>query len=404
VNGTTPLDETNPRYPGWRVMAASSVGVFFSTLGFFTFGVFLPSLSREFSWSRAEISSAYAAMAAAAAVSAPFIGRLIDRRGARRVIVPCVLLSGAAFASLAALSPRPLHLQAVFVLVGVSAAGSSALAHTRVAVSWFETRRGVALGLLMAAAAVGGMVHPQATQALIRTAGWRAAYLALGGLVLAVSLPTILLYVRERADARVEAGEAPVVLREALRSRVFWTLLAVMFGGTLAWNCVMVHLAALLADRGVTARDAATAVSLMAGASLAGRLATGWLLDRFLATRVAVALLCLAALGTYVLAGAQSLAAGMLGAALLGFGAGGESDVAPYLLSRYFGLRSLGTLYGLVWTAVGSAGAVAPVLVARSYDGTASYEAAFLFLAAATLGAGLLALTLPGYGRGAAAA
>jgi MFS family permease len=197
----------------------------------------------------------------------------------------------------------------------------------------------------------------------------------------------------------VEAGGPSVALREALRSRVFWTLLVVVFGGTLAWNCVMVHLAALLGDRGVTATEAAAAMSVMAGASLAGRIVTGWLLDRYLATRVAFVLLVIAALGAFLLAGAQSLAAGTAGAALLGFGAGGESDVAPYLLSRYFGLRSLGALFGLIWTAVGSAGAIGPVLVARGFDATGSYEGAFVLLAGATLAAALLTLTLPDYRR-----
>jgi MFS family permease len=192
-------------------------------------------------------------------------------------------------------------------------------------------------------------------------------------------------------------------VREALRSRVLWTLVVVMFGGALGWNCVLVHLAAMLSDRGVSAGEAASAVSVMAGASLVGRLVTGWLLDRFLATRVAFLLLAVAALGTFLLAGARSFAMGVAGATLLGFGAGGESDVAPYLLSRYFGTRSLGTLYGLVWTAIGCAGAIAPVLVARGFDGTGAYEGPFLLLGAATLGAALLALTLPDYRRETAA-
>jgi MFS family permease len=254
----------------------------------------------------------------------------------------------------------------------------------------------------MSAAAIGGIVHPRAAEALLRTSGWRTAYLALGVLILALALPTVLLFVRERPAARVDAGGPAAAVRDALGTRAFWTLVLVMFGGTLAWNCVIVHLAPLLGDRGATPGDAAAAVSVMAGASLAGRLVTGWLLDRFLATRVAFLLMAVATLGTFLLAGAESLLAGTLGAALLGFGAGGESDVAPYLLSRYFGLRSLGTLYGVVWTAVGCAGAVGPVLVARSFDGTGSYEAAFLLLAVATLGAALLVLTLPDYRGGSA--
>jgi MFS family permease len=397
------MNEASPRYEGWRVTAASGLGVFFSTLCFFTFGVFLKPLTQEFSWSRGVVSSAYGAMALAAAASAPLIGQLIDRLGARRVIAPCALVSGAAIASLAALTPRPLHLYAVFAVLGVGAAGSSALAHSRVVLSWFENRRGLALGLLMAAAAFGGVVHPQAAEALVRTAGWRAAYLALGGLTLAVAVPAILLFVRERATAGAEGAGSAVNAGVALRSRAFWTLVIVIFGGTLAWNSVLVHLAPLLGDRGVVPRDAATAVSVMAGASLAGRLVTGWLIDRFLATRVAFVLLAIAALGTLLLAHAQSLAEGIAGASLLGFGAGGESDIGPYLLSRYFGLRALGTLYGVIWMAVGCAGAVAPVLVARAFDAAGSYAAAFVELAAVTLLVALVALTLPDYRRGSTA-
>jgi predicted MFS family arabinose efflux permease len=241
------------------------------------------------------------------------------------------------------------------------------------------------------------MVYPPAAQALIRLSGWRGAYLALGGLVLAVGLPIVVRFVRERPSA--QAGAAGAVdgasVREALRSRVFWILVIVIFGSMIASNGAIVHLSALLTDRGVSASRAAFAVSAMGGASLAGRLLTGWLLDRFPAPRVSFALLALAALGTFLLADARSFATGVLAAVLLGFGIGGEIDVTPYLLSRYFGLRSLSTLYGLTWTAVGTAGAVGPVLMGRAFDATGSYETVLLQLAASILGSALLMLTLP---------
>ena len=86
---------------------------------------------------------------------------------------------------------------------------------------------------------------------------------------------------------------------------------------------------------------------------------------------------------------------GVLAAALIGFGIGGETDVAPYLLSRYFGLRSISTLYGFTWTALGLSGAVGPVLMGRAFDATGSYESVLVQLALVTLGAGALMLALP---------
>jgi MFS family permease len=179
---------------------------------------------------------------------------------------------------------------------------------------------------------------------------------------------------------------------------MFWIIVVVLFGSSIAQNGAIAHIAALLTDRGISAQGGALALSAMGAASLAGRFITGWLLDRFFAARVAFGLLALAALGTFLLAGAQTLAVGLLAAALIGFGMGGEQDVTPYLLSRYFGLRSFSMLYGFTWTAYAAAGAIGPVLMGRAFDATGSYETLLVTLAAATLSVAALMLLLPRYG------
>jgi MFS family permease len=98
-----------------------------------------------------------------------------------------------------------------------------------------------------------------------------------------------------------------------------------------------------------------------------------------------------------VLAGAQSLAAGIVAAALLGFGMGGEADVTPYLLSRYFGLSSFSVLYGLTWTFYAVAGALGPVLMGKAFDVTGSYDALLVRLSFITLAVAALMLMLPRY-------
>jgi MFS family permease len=154
----------------------------------------------------------------------------------------------------------------------------------------------------------------------------------------------------------------------------------------------------MLTDRGVSPSGAAVAVSAMGAASLAGRLLTGWLLDRFFAARVSFALLAVAALGIWLLSWANTLPLGVAGAALVGFGMGGEGDVTPYLLSRYFGLRSFSTLYGLTWTAYAIAGAIGPVLMGQAFDVTGSYDALLVRLAIGTFLVAGLMLCLPSYG------
>src|ERR1039458_7788696 len=50
-----------------------------------------------------------------------------------------------------------------------------------------------------------------------------------------------------------------------------------------------------------------------------------------------------------------------------------EAALTPYLLTRYFGLRSFSTLYGFTWTAYAIAGAIGPLLMGMAFDVTGSY-------------------------------
>jgi len=384
---------------GWQVVAASSIGVLFGTTAFVTFAVFFKPLALEYGWSREAVAAAFGSMTLAAALSAPLAGLLCDRFGPLWICGPCLAIVSVAFASLSALTPNLWHLYMVFTLVGVAMPGTSGVVYSRAVSSAFDEGRGTALAIVLASAAVGTMVFPPLAAALIQRVGWRAAYLGLGSAGFLVGVPIVLRFVRQRVVETTQAASAAPgsTVAGALSSRTFWILIGVVFGATIALSGTMVHLSALLTDRGVGPGDAALVVSIMGAASLAGRLLTGWLLDRFVAIRVSFVLLSIAALGMFLLAGTQSFGAGALAAALIGFGTGGEFDVVPYLLSRYFGLRSLSTLYGLNWTAWGLAGAVGPVVMGRAFDTTGSYGPVLIGFAAVTMVVAALMLTLPAY-------
>jgi MFS family permease len=394
------LNEHSIRYPGWRVAAASSacVLVSFASLLVYTFAIFLKPLAAEFGWSREAISAAFGVAALAVAACSPPLGWMLDRYPARRIILPCITIFGCAFASLSLLTGHLWHLYATFLILGVVGNGTAQLAYSRVLTTWFRERRGVAFSILLGGSAMGAMVLPPIAEGLVQRVGWRASFAILGATVLAVGLPCGS-RVRELSSdpncaARAVSGAA---VSEGLRSRIFWIIVAGLFLLSISQNGVITHLAALLTDRGISAAKAALAVSAMGGAILVGRLFTGWLLDRYFAPRVAVCLLALSALGTFLLAGAHSFLVGFGAAALLGFGMGGEGDVTPYLLSRYFGLRSFSTLYAFTWTAYAIAGAVGPIVMGRAFDATGSYRVLLIQFGVATLAAASLMLFLPRY-------
>jgi predicted MFS family arabinose efflux permease len=395
-------DEGALAYPGWRVAIASGLGVLvsFGSLLVYTFGIFLKPVTEEFGWSRQSASLAFGVAAIMIAICSPPLGYLLDRVRARRVILPCVAIFGCAFASLALLTRHLWHLYLIFAILGAVGSGTAHLAYTRAVSTWFDRHRGMALALVMTGGAVGAIVLPPAAQALIQSLGWRGAFAILGALVLAVGLPVVVPLVREKPgvdlERRVETEGVSVA--QAMRSRAFWILMVVLFLFSIGQNGAMTHLSALLTDRGIAAHDAAIAVSLLGAASLVGRLVTGWLLDRFFAPRLAFCVLALGALGILILSSAQSLAMGSLAAILVGAAMGGEADMTPYILSRYFGLKSFSMLYGFTWTGYAVAGAIGPVLMGRAFDTTASYQALTVKLSILTLFAAGLMLLMPAYG------
>lgn len=395
-----PLDALDSR-SGWRVVVAAYFGVMvgFGSLLVFSFSTFLKPLSGTFGWSRESVSAAFGFAALTVAVCSPVLGRLLDRYGPRSVILPCMTVFGLSFASLGFLTPSLIHLYTVFVLMGIVGNGTTQMGYSRAVSTWFVKRRGLALAWVMAGSATGQVAFPPLAQALIDGYGWRAAYLLLGGLVLLFGLPLTALLVRENSRARstAESTREGFTVAQGVRSRAFWILLATLFLGSISVNGAITHLSPLLTDRGIPAQHAALVASALGLASFAGRLFTGVLLDRYFGPHVGLCLLSATAVGILVLSSAGSAQIALLAAVLIGLGLGAEADLTPYLLTRYFGLRSFSTLYGFTWTAYAIAGAIGPMLMGKAFDGTGSYTLLLVALSGVTFVSALLYLCLPRY-------
>jgi predicted MFS family arabinose efflux permease len=374
--------------------------VSFGSMLVFTFSIFLKPLTATFGWTRESVSAAFGVAALSVAVCSPPLGLLLDRFGPRRVILPCMAVFGLAYASLGLMTQSLAHLYATFAVIGIVGNGTTQMGYSRAIATWFDRRRGLALALVMAGVGTGAMIFPPLAQRLIDTHGWRAAYFLLGSLILLFGIPLTALFVRERPALHASSASARLpgaTTAQGVRSRPFWIIIATLFLASIAVNGAITHLSPLLTDRGIAPATAALASSILGFASFCGRLLTGPLLDRFFGPRVSIALLVLVAGGILLLATASSPALGFLAAALIGFGLGGEADVTPYLLTRYFGLRSFSTLYGLSWTAYAIAGAIGPVVMGRAFDLTGSYALLLASLSMATLLAAALLFLLPRY-------
>jgi MFS family permease len=390
----------------WLVVAVSSVGLFFhfGSLLVNAFGVFLTTLCDQFHWSRGQVSGAFALATLAAMLTMPLTGWLTDRFGSRRPILFCMVVFGALYASLGFLTPHLWHLYAVFLILGLVGPGTSAVPHASLISRWFTGRRGLALGLAMSGTATGGVIWPRATQALMDQFGWRNAYAISGGAVLLVAVPLLLLFLKEpsapvRSSSQSAAdGEADGLTRgEALRGSLLWLLLFAFFVISMSIHACMIHLVPMLKDRGMTPASAAFTASLFGAAGMIGRLGMGYLLDLLPAKRVPTIAFSVVAAGIFLLFAGATGGTAYLAAMLIGFGYGAESATIPYLVGRYFGLRSFGEIYSYLFITVPLGGALGVSLMGAGFDRTGSYQLVLLICGVATVVAALALLRLGSY-------
>jgi cyanate permease len=268
---------------------------------------------------------------------------------------------------------------------------------------------------MMLGIGVGAIAAPPVAQRLIAMFGWRAAYAIWGCAVLLIALPLATAFLRnDPGDKGLlpdgdrepdERGRDPIELRPAneglswhqiWRSSTFWLLISAFFLAGASVHACVLHLSALLTDRGVSAPAAAMAISVVGLAVLVGRVGTGYLLDKFFAPRLAAFFFCGAAtgIGLLMIGSAGKIA---LGAAfLIGMGMGAEGDVIAYSISRYFGLRAFGTAYGYAFGSFVLAGAVGTLLMGVGFDFTRSYSVPLAgFFVAMLTAAGLMMLLGP---------
>jgi MFS family permease len=381
----------------WWIVAGSTLALVVSTgpIMQFTFGVFLKPIMGEFHVSRGLGSLTLTIGLTATALLLPVAGVIADRWGPRRLALAAVSGLCLLLVATATVAHSYAAFLVCFTLAGIAATGQTPLPYTRIIVGHFDDRRGLALALALTGVGIGAVVLPIIAQALVGRYGWRGGYLGIALLLAMIALPSLLLLLPRDPlgkAARAEAAAQPgLSVAGALRTYRFWLLLAGVFLAAAVTNGTIAHVVPLLTDRGVDADAAVRAVAWLGAASIVGRIAGGWALDRYWASWVALVFLAGLALGIWLLLHAPGMTAAAGAAVLLGLGLGIEADLVSYLLARHFGLKSYGSLFGLAFGAFMLASSLGPVLMGWLFDLTGSYVFCLnLFIAMAIAAAGAM--------------
>lgn len=400
---TASLAKRLPFFYGWIV-----VGVVFVTMALgvnarTAFSLLMPPILEEFGWQRGVTAGAFSFGFLVSAVLSPTLGRLMDTRGPRTVMLLGVAATGAGLL-LATLGSQPWHLYTTLgVLVG---AGSVCLGYTGQTLflpNWFVRRRGLATGIAFAGVGAGSILLFPWFQQMIQTAGWRSACITLGIVLLVVAGPLNLLLRRRPEDLGLApdgdpepAGSAAggpkrnVVdpawtavewtLARALRTARFWWVGLGYFGALFAWYAVQVHQTKYLVEVGFTASEAAWALGAVSLVGIPGQIALGHLSDR-IGREIVWTIGCLGFVLTYLalllLRDVPSLGLMYLMVVVQGLLGYGLTSVVGAIPAEIFEGKHYGSIFGTLMLGAIAGGALGPWATGALHDATGSYVAAW---------------------------
>lgn len=404
-----------PFYYGWFIVALSFLANLTAAGIRSAPSVLIHPLEAEFGWSRTAIASAASLNLLLLGIFAPVGGWLIDRIGARRVILGC--LSAIACGLISAVFIQELWQLILLwgIVLGIATGVTPALGAS-IASRWFVDRRGLAIGIMTNANAAGQVVYLPLLMALVVSSGWRSALVAMA-CASALSLPLIWLWMRDdprevglepyrvpgmnaaAPTLRSARGEMrPVSLAtisEAFRTSIFWTLGGCFFiCGVTANGLIGTHLIPHAIERGIPQLTAATAVGIMGGASFIGTTVSGWLVDRIDPRKVLAVVYALRGSSLFILPFVSEPIGLFVFAVMYGLDWYASGPATTTIIARVFGTERVGRIFGLVFVFHQLGGASAALLGgwARVYFGDYQYA----FLAGGCLGliAACLALTI----------
>jgi len=397
---------------GWYLVA---VGVFLlsiSSLGVFRgMSPLMPVLQKNFGWTRTQISLSSLLTRVEGAALGPIEGFLIDRIGARKMVLIGFSIMAVGFV-LFSFIQNLWQFYAVFILINLGNGIGGWLAVVTILNSWFRRKRTIAMAGAMAGILIAGIFVPPYTIALNH--GFRVTVFAFGLIILAVALPCVkiiknnpeelgLLPDGAETESDLDKGapskisqdqEVEFTVGQALKTRVFWILTVAHVSSTISLATLSIHLMARLQDIGLSSTTASYIELVSSVVALPSLFVAGWLGDKVSKKYLVALFLFLQGISTIVLTVANGLPLALLFAVFYGIAFGGRIPLMTAIRGDYFGRKAFASIMGWSMLPNGILMAIAPVWAAWMFDTYGSYTVPFLSYAVINLAGALIMLVV----------
>jgi len=409
------LINRTPFFYGWVVMMAGTLGLIMTSPGqTFAVSIFIEQFISDLGISRSLVSTLYTVGTLTGSFALPFIGRQIDWRGPRRMVVIISLLFGLACIYMGYVQ-NAIMLGLGFILIRMLGQGSLSVVSQHVINQWWVRRRGAVLGISNLLLAILGLgTFPSLINWLIPQFGWRGTYMVLGGLLLLVMVPVGHFLFRDNPEqfGLQPDGGLPALspsptpnlppkpleenwpYAEAVRTRAFRIVALGLASIAMFTTGLLFHIVSIFADNNLPTGIAAAVFLPISITTAIITLASGILVDRLPVRYLLAASLLMQAAALLMAPWLSSEWLALLYGGVLGLVLGLSRTVGTVVWANYFGRRYLGAIAGTAAT-IGVAGsALGPMPFGIARDLLGNYNLVLMISAAIPLGLGFASLLL----------
>ncbi|MDP7261236.1 MAG: MFS transporter [Dehalococcoidia bacterium] len=393
-----------PMSRGWAIVWASFfTTAFASGASQYGFGMFVEPLEREFGWTRTQINLSLS-IGLISGLLSPLIGWGVDKYGSRTIMTTSLIAVAISFL----LRANMTELWQWYALSALMAVGfpGTWLPIGKLVGTWFPATRGRMMGTAITGNNVFGLVGVPVFSLIIRAEGWRLGYTVIGVIVLVITVAVWFVIQSDPLHGDVAAIEptptdqnnvrsSDYSLREAMRTKKFWLLLAGVTCAGFSYPSFMTQLIPHMQSVGWGSTQATLVLTVLAGTALASKISWGLISEKLTARISFVIAIFTMSSGVILVTLAGSSVFVWPAIVYFGAGFGGIGPLMSLVVMEVFGMRNYGTIQGVVTMVLATVPIlIGPIVAGRLFDLTGSYDTSFWIVSGIFAAGGLLVFSV----------